>query len=204
MPQNPIDPNIDGQGGWETTIIKYEEATQRTTVHLDDATKAAQRFASTMFNAFEGGVVKGKNFSDVLKSVALNLSQVVLKQAFAPLEKGVGNLFSGLFQGLGFAKGGAFQNGSVTPFAKGGVIASPMTFPLSGGATGLAGERGAEAILPLSRGADGRLGVAMNGNGGGPQITINIATQDADSFRRSETQVAAMISRAASLGQRNL
>ena len=89
------------------------------------------------------------------------------------------------------------------PFAKGGVIASPVSFPLAGGMRGLAGERGAEAIMPLSRGPDGRLGVAMQG-GGGAAITINIATPDVEGFQRSQTQVAAMIARAAALGQRNL
>lgn len=57
--------------------------------------------------------------------------------------------------------------------------------------------------MPLTRGADGRLGVAMSG-GGGQQITINISTPDVQSFRRSQSQIAAMIARAAAAGQRNL
>jgi phage-related minor tail protein len=68
---------------------------------------------------------------------------------------------------------------------------------------GIAGERGAEAILPLSRGPDGRLGVAAPRGAASMQITFNIATPDADSFRRSETQIAAMVARATALGQRN-
>jgi phage-related minor tail protein len=83
------------------------------------------------------------------------------------------------------------------------VIASPISFPLAGGATGLAGERGPEAIMPLTRGSDGRLGVAAAG-GSGQHITINISTPDAASFNRSQTQIAAMIARAAAAGQRNL
>ncbi len=86
------------------------------------------------------------------------------------------------------------------PFASGGIIPSPIAFPLAGGRIGLAGERGAEAIMPLSRGADGRLGVAVRG-GGGVNVTFNVTTPDAESFRRSETQVAAMLARAVSLGQ---
>jgi phage-related minor tail protein len=57
--------------------------------------------------------------------------------------------------------------------------------------------------MPLTRGSDGRLGVAATG-GGGQQITINISTPDAASFNRSQTQIAAMIARAAAAGQRNL
>ena len=89
------------------------------------------------------------------------------------------------------------------PFASGGVIASPITFPLAGGASGLAGEKGPEAIMPLTRGPDGRLGIASSG-GSGQNITINISTPDAASFNRSQTQIAAMIARAAANGQRNL
>jgi phage-related minor tail protein len=89
------------------------------------------------------------------------------------------------------------------PFAQGGVIASPVTFPLGGGRTGLAGEAGPEAILPLARGPDGRLGVRSDG-GRSVAITMNISTPDAESFRRSETQIGAMLARAVSRGQRNI
>jgi phage-related minor tail protein len=83
------------------------------------------------------------------------------------------------------------------------VIASPIAFPLGGGRVGIAGERGAEAILPLARGADGRLGVRAEGSAG-ISVTFNVSTPDADSFRRSETQIAAMLARAVAQGQRNL
>jgi phage-related minor tail protein len=68
---------------------------------------------------------------------------------------------------------------------------------------GIAGERGAEAIMPLSRGPDGRLGVAVP-RSAGAQITFNVTATDAESFRRSESQISAMLARAAALGQRNL
>ena len=50
--------------------------------------------------------------------------------------------------------------GAIKPFAAGGVIGTPTYFPLTSGGLGLAGEAGPEAIMPLARGADGRLGVA--------------------------------------------
>ena len=57
----------------------------------------------------------------------------------------------------------------------------------SGGAIGLMGERGAEAIMPLARGPDGRLGVVAQGADARPvSVTVNIAAQDVESFRRSE------------------
>lgn len=69
------------------------------------------------------------------------------------------------------AKGNAFTNGSVTPFAKGGIVSSPTTFGMSGGGTGLMGEAGAEAIMPLTRSSDGSLGV--NASSMAPTIIIN-------------------------------
>lgn len=87
------------------------------------------------------------------------------------------------------------------PFAKGGVVTGPTLFPMRGG-TGLMGEAGAEAIMPLRRGSDGRLGVAAAG-GGTVNVTMNISSPDADSFRRSQSQVAAGLSRAIARGQRN-
>ena len=171
---------------------------------LAEANSLGRQFSRTMVGAFESVAIKGKTLGDVLKQVALRLSELVLKAALRPLEQGLGNMFNGLLSGgFAFAKGAAFQQGLPVPFAQGGVISSPISFPLANGRLGVAGERGAEAILPLSRGPDGRLGIAARG-AGGPMVTINVTTPDAESFRRSETQVAAMLARAVGLGQRNL
>jgi phage-related minor tail protein len=56
--------------------------------------------------------------------------------------------------------------------------------------------------MPLARGADGKLGV--RGGGGKVSVTVNIATPDTAGFRQSQAQVAALITRAVSRGQRNL
>ena len=83
-------------------------------------------------------------------------------------------------------------------------MAAPTYFPLRGG-LGLMGEQGAEAILPLARGADGRLGVRTSGANDRPvAVTVHIATPDADSFRRSEAQVSAALARAVARGRRGL
>ena len=171
---------------------------------LRSGAQLGKQFSSTLITAFEGLAIKGRGLSEVMKGVTASLSRMVLQAAFKPLEQGIGQaLTSALSGGFGFAKGAAFQQGMPVPFAKGGVIASPTTFPLGNGGTGLAGEAGAEAILPLSRGSDGRLGVAARG-GGATNVTINIATSDVEGFRRSEAQVSAMLARAVALGQRNL
>jgi phage-related minor tail protein len=178
---------------------------------LRSATTAGRQFSSALITAFEGVAVKGKSLGDVVDTLALSLSKITLKAAFKPLEEGLGSIITNLISGgagggfSGFANGAAFVGGMPTPFASGGVIQSPVTFPLGSGRTGLAGERGAEAIMPLARGPDGRLGVAASGAGGpGVAVTFNVQATDADSFMRSQSQVAAMLSRAVSLGQRNL
>lgn len=194
----------------ETWTVVIDADTSSLQQELRIASQMGRQFSSALMQAFEGIAIKGKSVGDVLKGLTLSLSQMVLKAAFKPLEQGLGQMFSGLFSGglaglggFGFANGGAFQQGMPMPFAKGGVIASPVSFPLGRGTTGLAGERGAEAIMPLARGPDGRLGVVSQG-AGGPSIIVNIAAQDLESFQRSQTQVAAMLARAVSLGQRNL
>lgn len=194
-----------GSSEGEEWIVTVSADTTPLRRSLTDAEYLGRRFGSALTNAFEGIAIKGKSLGDVLKSLALNLSSIVLKAALRPLESGIGNLVTGLLGGgFKFASGGVINQGMPVPFAAGGVIRSPIAFPLQGGRTGIAGERGAEAIMPLARGPDGRLGVVAQGSGGGMNITFNVTTADAESFRRSESQVAAMLARAVSFGQRNL
>jgi phage-related minor tail protein len=170
---------------------------------LRDLEGLADGFGRAMTNAFRRSVVDGRRLQDVLKSLALGLSSRALNQALAPIGQGIGNALSGVLGNLvgrGFAKGGVI--GRVTPFASGGVIASPSFFPMRGG-LGLAGEAGPEAILPLARGADGRLGVKAQG-GGSVNVTFNVTTQDAQSFRRAEAELSAMLARAVARGQRGM
>ena len=65
------------------------------------------------------------------------------------------------------------------------------------------GEAGSEAVMPLARGPDGRLGVRSAG-GGATSVTVNISATDAESFRRSEAQVSAALARAVARGRRAL
>jgi phage-related minor tail protein len=172
-----------------------------------DLELSALSFSRAMTGAFASSVTGARQFDDVLKSLALRLSDLAVRLAFKPLEKsiagGIGSLLSGL-TGVGGAAGVtlAAASGAVKPFASGGVIGAPTYFPLSPGGVGLAGEAGPEAIMPLARGPDGRLGVAAQG--GATQVTIQIATPDADSFRRSESYVTGQIARAVARGQRGL
>ncbi|MDP2085121.1 MAG: phage tail tape measure protein [Gemmobacter sp.] len=157
--------------------------------------------------AFDGLVFDGMKLSDALKTVAKSMVDSVYNVAMRPVQNAVGGAIAGsigaLFQGMmPFAQGGAFSQGRVMPFAQGGVVTAPTAFPMRGG-TGLMGEAGPEAIMPLARGADGRLGVMAAGGGRAVNVVMNITTPDADGFRRSQSQIAAQMNRALARGQRN-
>lgn len=155
----------------------------------------ASQFASAITKAFAQATIGGKQFDDVLKGLALKLSNLAVQNAFKPLAK----VLSGDFRDVLTGDCDVIKN--LTPFASGGVINTPSYFPLSGGGLGLAGEAGPEAIVPLSRGPDGRLGIASGGGQGG-NITVQIVTPDASSFRRSEAYLTGQIARAVARGQR--
>jgi len=78
---------------------------------------------------------------------------------------------------FGFSRGGAFTEQGVQLFAKGGVVAKPTFFRYANGgsfANGVMGEAGPEAILPLKRGSDGKLGVSTGGGGSPVAVTVNV------------------------------
>lgn len=165
------------------------------------------QFGRTLSRAFSSGIAHGKGLDDILRNIGQRMIELALRSAFKPIESGIGGLLSGLVKGVTGAvsggMGGMPGSGSVTPFAEGGVISTPHYFPLGKG-LGVAGERGSEAILPLSRGPDGRLGVASRGGGNAVTVHMTVSTPDADSFRRSEAQMGALLARAVARGQRNL
>lgn len=192
------------QEPFETWTVAIDADTSRLQQELASAARFGRQFGAALTSAFEGAALRGRDLGDVLRSLALSLSRLALQAAFRPLEQGMASLFGGLVSGgVGFARGGVVHNALPVPFAAGGVIAAPIAFPLAGGRAGIAGERGPEAIMPLARGPDGRLGVKAQSSGS-VSVTINVSTPDADSFRRSETQIAAMLARAVAAGQRNL
>jgi len=156
--------------------------------------------------AFDGLIFDGMKLSDALKTVAQSMVDAAYNAAIKPVAGHFGGLLAsgveGLVNGfLPFAKGGSFAQGRVMPFAQGGIVSSPTTFPMRGG-TGLMGEAGPEAIMPLARGANGRLGVRSAG-GAPVTVVMNISTPDVQGFQRSQSQIAARMGRALGQGQRN-
>jgi phage-related minor tail protein len=205
------DDTLDTAAGAAAPLTDAIDGVQRRTRDLESG---ANGFARAMTQAFAGSVTGGKQFDSVLKSLALNLSNMAVKAAFRPLTSaisgGLQQLFGGLFgsSGGGDAGGNAAElaasMGAIKPFAAGGVVGTPTYFPLSSGGLGLAGEAGPEAILPLARGSDGRLGVTTGASPAAGNVAIHISTPDAESFHRSEAYITGQIARAVARGQRSL
>lgn len=163
----------------------------------------SRTFGGSLKRAFDGVIFDGTKLSSALTGLARSMVNAAYNTAVKPVGQALGGaLANGLASMLPFEKGGSFAQGRVMPFAKGGVVGAPTTFPMRGG-TGLMGEAGPEAIMPLSRGPDGRLGVQTSGGGRAVSVQINISTPDVEGFRRSRSQIAAEMSRALSRGARN-
>ena len=172
---------------------------------LGNLSSLSDSFGRQLTQGLASAVVQGRALEDVLRRIGLNLAGMALGQGLQPLGNLAGSAVSSILGGLSgllpFEKGGV--PGRVTPFAEGGIVSTPTFFP-AGRNIGLMGEAGAEAIMPLSRGADGRLGVRMEGGAGrSVSVVMNITTPDVEGFRRSEGQIAAQMGRALARGQRN-
>lgn len=156
--------------------------------------------------AFDGVVFDGMKLSDALETVAQSMIQTTYSAAIKPvtnhfgglLAQGVNSVVEGV---MPFANGSSFSQGRVMPFASGGIVSGPVAFPMRGG-MGLMGEAGPEAIMPLARGADGKLGV-RSASGGSATVVMNISTPDVQGFRRSQGQIAAQMGRVLGRGSRN-
>jgi phage-related minor tail protein len=166
---------------------------------LDEINVSAGVVTKTLASGLASAALSGKSLDATLVSIGQSLAKLALNAGSQALTQGIAS-------GLGGLLSQAFGGGSgpfVAPFAEGGIVASPIYFGTSG-SVGLMGERGAEAIMPLARGPDGRLGVTMQGERAPVAVTVNVAARDVESFRRSEGQISAALARAVARGRRNL
>ncbi len=143
----------------------------------------------TMNEFFETGKFNAK---EMIKSILSEFIKLATSQAFKSVINAIGGdggkngLFGAIFSGLTKnADGGAYAGGNLSAYS-GQIVSQPTFFnygvkAFANGA-GLMGEAGPEAIMPLKRGPDGKLGVAASGAGGGIVVTtnVNMGTGQAD------------------------
>ncbi|WP_447897908.1 phage tail tape measure protein [Stenotrophomonas sepilia] len=167
-----------------------------------EANNAAGQAHSALTNAFQGAedalvqfAMTGKlSFRDLANSIIADLARIAAKQAIvgiagmiasawgggvtaagnAAATSGTQQINSDLLANIGRnADGGVYTSPSLSTYS-GGVYNSPQLFAFAKGA-GVFGEAGPEAIMPLQRGPDGRLGVAAHGGGSGAsQVNVNV------------------------------
>jgi len=161
---------------------------------------AVQRSFGAMEDALTNFVMTGKlNFKDFIKVILGELVKLMIQLLII---KPLMAMFGGAFGGgattiavgattlpasayvpmMMVAKGAAFHDGGVQMFASGGAFANrivnkPTSFPI-----GIMGEAGPEAIMPLGKDAQGRLGIRVSGDQGGGNVennvTIAVSIQD--------------------------
>ena len=139
------------------------------------------RMADSLANFVMTGKLQFKEFA---RSIIADIAKMIAKQMIFNAISGFKSLnwfgggsgggpkttTVGQVVGVTAANGKVFAQNGIVPYAKGGIVNSPTLFPFAKG-TGLMGEAGPEAIVPLKRGRDGKLGVA----GGGGATTVNVS-----------------------------
>jgi len=153
-----------------------EAAIRKTREAIDFAKDTAKGF----FKEIWTGLSQGKSLWSSFADAAINaMNKIVDRLMDKAIEAGI----NALFKAFGYADGGVFTSGGVEEFANGGtftnsVVNKPTMFA-SGGALGVMGEAGPEAVMPLQRGSDGSLGVQMfGGASGGTVIHAPISIQN--------------------------
>ena len=172
----------------------------------DRQKEIADDIAGSMGDAFLSIVDGTKSVKDAFRDMARDIIRRLYEilvveqmvQSIAGSISGGMSLFSGPAPGSSasmLANGGVLSKGSLVPFANGGIVGGPMYFPMSGGRTGLMGEAGPEAIMPLKRGKNGKLGVESNGQGDNIVVnqTFSFAANGDESVKKIIAQQAPKI-----------
>ena len=139
----------------------------------DIMVRVGEQFANSFADGIADMVAKGKaNFKELANSIIADITRMIVKQQIL---NALGSTFgtttatsSNFFGGQTFANGGAFRSSLGYPY---GVYNSPQFFNFGGGPLkafaqgGVFAEAGPEAIMPLARDSQGRLGVEATGSG---------------------------------------
>jgi len=148
------------------------ESYVREKIALEEKLQLEQDIQSSISNGLMDIITQTESVEDAFKQMMFNIIESIYQQEIVtPLAQAGSDLLSGLLM----ANGGAFSGG-VQMFANGGVVNSPTAFGHSGG-LGVMGEAGPEAIMPLKRGSDGKLGVASSGGGGTSVVQVQLSPE---------------------------
>jgi len=160
--------------GLEEQINKNLELVRVEQQRIDLANTIGSAMEDSLMSMVDGTKSVKDAFRDMAADIVRHLYKVLVVQKMINAIGGaIGGPIGNVLSTYGQADGGAWQGGSqIQAYANGGVVGSPTLFPMAGGKTGLMGEAGPEAIMPLKRGANGKLGVQMEG-GGGDNVVIN-------------------------------
>jgi len=155
---------------FEATIQQISADKERQKV-LEEAKQQQEQLADYIANSMGDALMSVVDGTMTVKDAFKSMAADIIKELYRVLV--VQQLVNSAKKAMGFfADGGVISGGTeVKAYANGGVVGGPTTFPMAGGKTGLMGEAGPEAIMPLKRGANGKLGVQMEGGGGD---TINV------------------------------
>lgn len=135
---------------------------------LKKSKSIGEELGLTFTSAFEDAIVGGKKFSEVLEGLGQDILRLITRKNITePLATAIGSIDFGKL--LSFNAAGGVYSGSGISAYSGQVVSRPTIFPFASG-IGLMGEAGPEAILPLKRSRDGKLGV----EGGGSSMVVNI------------------------------
>ena len=173
--------------GLEKQIVLIEEATKLEQERLSLQQTVESALEDGFISMVDGTKTVGQAFKDMARQIIAELYRVMVVQRLV-------NSISGVI--FPSANGNVFSGGSpVTAYANGGIVGSPTYFPMSGGRTGLMGEAGPEAIMPLKRGKNGKLGVQAEGGTGDVTIhqSFNFAANGDDSVKKIIAQEAPKI-----------
>lgn len=152
--------------------------------HLEDNLFEFTKTGKFEFGKFAQAILDDLTRIIIRMSIVKPFAEVLLNSFSGPALAATGGPIAGRNLELQpAAKGMAFAGNNVIPFARGGIVDSPTGFMFGGGRQGVMGEAGPEAILPLSRGPGGNLGVQASVT----PVTINILNQSGAGVQQTES-----------------
>ena len=167
---------------------------------LEEATRQQEALADFVANSMGDALMSIVDGTVTVKDAFKSMATDIIKELYRVLvvERMVQSIKGFLSPSsipVPSANGNVFSKGSIQAYANGGVVGGPTYFPMAGGKTGLMGEAGPEAIMPLKRGANGKLGVQMEGGGGNTTVVqnFNFSANGDDSVKKIIAQAAPQI-----------